>query len=142
MSDLPIAAASIPPAAMLTATMPMLTVEAILAAADLPEEVVPVPEWGGAVKVRGLSRASYDAIAEASTVAVAPTGPGQTATTKRDDAKFSDQLFLACVVEPRFTEAHLAGLRNKSLSALNRVYEAIGRVLKTDVSAAKSAPQA
>jgi hypothetical protein len=142
MSDLPIAAASIPPAALLTADLPMLSVAAILAAQDLPEEVVPVPEWGGTVKVRGLSRATYDAIAEASTVAVAPTGPGQTATTKRDDAKFSDQLFLACVVEPAFAPEHLPALRGKSLSALNRVYEAIGRVLKTDVGAAKSAPQA
>lgn len=115
-----------------------LTVDAILSAADLPSEVVQVPEWGGAVKVQGLSRAAYDAIAKAAEVTVPATGPGQVAGTKRDDDKFSDLLFLACVVEPKFTEAHIPALRGKSLGALNRVYQAIGRVLQTEVEPAKS----
>ena len=120
--------------------MQFLTVDAILSAADLPEEVVQVPEWGGAVKVQGLSRAAYDALAKAAEVTVPATGPGQVAGTRRDDDKFSDLLFLACVVEPKFEEAHIPALRGKSLGALNRVYQAIGRVLQTDVEPAKSAP--
>ena len=115
-----------------------LTIDAILAADDLPVEVVEVPEWGGCVKVRGLSRAAYDGIAKAAEVAVAPTGPGQQAGTKRDDDKFSDLLFLACVVEPQFSEDHIPALRGKSLGALNRVYQAIGRVLQTEVEPRKS----
>jgi len=115
-----------------------LTIDQILAANDLPTEVVEVPEWGGRVKVQGLSRASYDAIAKAAEVTVPATGPGQQAGTKRDDDKFSDLLFLACVVEPKFTDEHIPALRNKSLGALNRVYQAIGRVLQTDVTPAKS----
>lgn len=118
--------------------MQFLTVDAILSAADLPSEVVQVPEWGGAVKVQGLSRAAYDAIAKAAEVTVPATGPGQVAGTKRDDDKFSDLLFLACVVEPQFTEEHIPALRGKSLGALNRVYQAIGRVLQTEVEPAKS----
>jgi hypothetical protein len=118
--------------------MQFLTVDAILSAADLPSEVVQVPEWGGAVKVQGLSRAAYDAIAKAAEVTVPATGPGQVAGTKRDDDKFSDLLFLACVVEPQFTDEHIPALRGKSLGALNRVYQAIGRVLQTDVEPAKS----
>jgi hypothetical protein len=118
--------------------MQFLTVDAILAASDLPTEAVEVPEWGGAVKVQGLSRAAYDAIAKAAEVTVPATGPGQVAGTKRDDDKFSDLLFLACVVEPKFEEAHIPALRGKSLGALNRVYQAIGRVLQTDVEPAKS----
>jgi hypothetical protein len=74
-----------------------LTIDQILAANDLPSEVVEVPEWGGKVKVQGLSRASYDAIAKAAEVSVPATGPGQVAGTKRDDDKFSDLLFVACV---------------------------------------------
>ena len=35
----------------------ILTVDEILAADDLKEEVVPCPEWGGAVKVKGLTKA-------------------------------------------------------------------------------------
>lgn len=115
-----------------------LTVDQILAVNDLPSEVVEVPEWGGKVKVQGLSRAAYDGIAKAAEVAVAPTGPGQQAGTKRDDDKFSDLLFLACVVEPQFSEDHIPALRGKSLAALNRVYQAIGRVLQTEVEPRKS----
>jgi hypothetical protein len=115
-----------------------LTVEQILAVDDIPTETVLIPEWGGAVKVRGLSRAAYDAIGKAAEVVSAPTGPGQEPKVTRDDEKFSDALFLACVVEPKFTEAHLPALRQKSLGALNKVFEAIGRVLKTDVEPVKS----
>lgn len=115
-----------------------LTVDAILAASDLPAEVVEVPEWGGRIKVQGLTRAAYDGIAKAAEVAIAPTGPGQIASSRRDDDKFSDLLFLACVVEPLFTEEHIPALRGKSLSALNRVYQAIGRVLQTEIEPAKS----
>jgi hypothetical protein len=115
-----------------------LSIDQILAANDLPSEVVEVPEWGGKVKVQGLSRAAYDDIAKAAEVAVPATGPGQQAGTKRDDDKFSDLLFLACVTEPKFAEEHIPALRGKSLGALNRVYQAIGRVLQTDVTPAKS----
>jgi hypothetical protein len=115
-----------------------LSVEQILAANDLPSEIVDVPEWGGRVKIQGLSRASYDAIAKAAEVTVPATGPGQQATTRRDDDKFSDLLFVACVVEPKFTTEHIPALRGKSLGALNRVYQGIGRVLQTEVEPSKS----
>lgn len=118
--------------------MQFLTVDQILNASDLPTEVVEVPEWGGAVRVQGLSRAAYDAIARQAEVSVPATGPGQVAGTRRDDDKFSDLLFVACVVEPKFSEIHIPALRGKSLGALNRVYQAIGRVLQTDVEPAKS----
>lgn len=115
-----------------------LTVEQILAANDIPTETVDVPEWGGRVKVQGLSRAAFDAVGKAAEVSVPATGPGQQATTRRDEEKFSEALFIACVVEPKFTEEHLPALRQKSLGALNRVYQAIGRILQTDVEPVKS----
>jgi hypothetical protein len=117
--------------------MAILSVDEILKADDIPSEVVAVPEWGGEVKVRGLSRATFDKITKASEVVIPATGPGQSPGVGRDDARFSEQLFLACVVEPQFKEEHLSVLKEKSISALNRVYEAIGRVLQTDVQAAK-----
>lgn len=115
-----------------------LTVDQILAASDLPSEIVEVPEWNGRIKVQGLSRAAYDAIARQAEVTIPATGPGQQAGTRRDDDKFSDLLFIACVVEPQFTAEHIPALRDKSLGALNRVYQAIGRVLQTEVEPAKS----
>jgi hypothetical protein len=117
--------------------MAILSIEQILAADDIPSEVVQVPEWGGEVKVRGLSRAAFDAITKAAEVIIPATGPGQQPTTGRDDDKFAEHLFLACVIEPKFSEEHLELLKDKSVAALNRVYEAIGRVLQTDVNAAK-----
>lgn len=117
--------------------MAILSVDQILAVDDIPTEVVSVPEWGGEVRVKGLSRAAFDKITKASEIIIPPTGPGQQPQTGRDDEKFSEQLFLACVVEPQFDEAHLEMLKDKSVAALNRVYEAIGRVLQTDVNAAK-----
>ena len=115
-----------------------LSVEQILSVNDLPVEVVDVPEWGGKVKIQGLSRAAYDQVGKSAEVIVPATGPGQQPKVTRDDDKFADALFLACVIEPRFTEEHLPALRNKSLGALNRVYQAIGKVLQTDVTPAKS----
>lgn len=117
--------------------MAILSVEQILAVDDIPSEVVEVPEWGGEVKVRGLSRATFERITKASEVVVPATGPGQVPSVQRDEAKFTEQLFLACVVEPQFKEEHIQPLREKSISALNKVYSAIGRVLQTDVQAAK-----
>ena len=40
----------------------LLTREQILGADDLPTETVEVPEWGGAVRVRGLTGAERDAL--------------------------------------------------------------------------------
>ena len=117
--------------------MAILSVDDILQADDIPSEVVAVPEWGGEVKVRGLSRATFERITKASEVVIPATGPGQSPGIGRDEAKFSEQLFLACVVEPKFSEEHLGKLKDKSISALNRVYTASGRVLQTDVQAAK-----
>lgn len=38
----------------------LLTRDQILAAEDLPSEIVAVPEWGGSVRVRGLTGAERD----------------------------------------------------------------------------------
>lgn len=114
-----------------------LSVDAILNANDIPEEIVSVPEWGGDLKVRGLTRGAFDRINRASETIVPATGPGQQPGTVRDDKKFSEMLFLECVVEPKFEEHHLPLLEDKSVAALNRVYEAISRVIRTDVEAAK-----
>lgn len=39
----------------------LLTRDAIVAAQDLPSELVEVPEWGGSVRVRGMTGAQRDA---------------------------------------------------------------------------------
>jgi len=41
--------------------MALLSKDAILAASDIPYEDVEVPEWGGTVRVRGLTGAERDA---------------------------------------------------------------------------------
>src|SRR4051812_44689651 len=102
----------------------LLTRDAILAADDIITEVVPVPEWGGAVKVRGLTGTDRDAF-EASMV----KGKG-----KMVSQDFSDLRAKLCALAivgpdntPLFTMADVKKLGAKSSLALNRVYEVAAR---------------
>jgi hypothetical protein len=88
----------------------ILTAEEILAAADVGEKVVPVPEWGGAVRIRGLTKAMQQHLRRAATV-------GNTVDADRLELL----MFVHCVVEPKFTEEQVEALRQKSAAAIDRV---------------------
>lgn len=89
----------------------MLTLDQIRSAADLPERVVEVPEWGGAVRMRGLSAADGIAVMEKI----------QGADGKPDNEKAMVYAVLMGVVEPKFSEADMEWLKAKSLKAMTRI---------------------
>jgi hypothetical protein len=98
-----------------------LSRDAILKADDATYEDVPVPEWGGTVRVRGMSGAQRDAF-EASIVRV----KGGSREFNSDDfrAKFVSRV---CVDEKGarlFTTADVKALSGKSAVALQRVFDA------------------
>ena len=94
----------------------MLTKEQILASSDLAEREVECPEWGGSVKIRGLSLATRNNIANGATDMI---------NSKIDTEKMQVLTFIESVVEPKFTIADFEALRNKSATAMDRVVKAI-----------------
>ena len=93
----------------------MLTRDQILAAEDMKTEDVPVPEWGGSVRVRtmtGLERQQFQKDA-------------QKDGEPKDD--FMERLLVACVVDadgkPLFTKKDIEALSGKSAAALERVFK-------------------
>ncbi len=93
-----------------------LTREQVLAADDLRTEWVDVPEWGGALKVRGLS------VAEVNHIVNLSTRKGKLETMQ--SALFT---FVRGVVEPHFDDADIDDLKKKSAVVL-RVVKEINRV--------------
>jgi hypothetical protein len=114
-----------------TKSQGILTVEAILAAKDLKEEVVEVPEWNGAVKVRAFSKKGQQEIREMATV---------------DDEIQTDRLemymFLRGVIEPHMSDDQYELLRDKSAGVIDRILQRImelsGMTLEAQKRAEKS----
>lgn len=104
----------------------LLDRNAILGADDLGRETVDVPEWGGAVHVRGLTAAERDAY-EASLMDATRTGKRTKITPKLQNAKA--RMAVLCIIDDKgdrvFTDADADALGKKSASALNRIVEAI-----------------
>lgn len=99
-----------------------LTREAILSVDDSVIEDVAVPEWGGAVRVRGLTGAERDKIE----ALVAGNGK------KMNFANLRARMCAASVVdeagEPVFGQADIAALGAKSAAALDRVFSVVQRL--------------
>lgn len=102
-----------------------LTRDAILQATDLTFEDVAVPEWGGVVRVRGLTGTERDAF-EASVV------ERQGKQSKLNMANIRARLVTLVVVDDDgkrlFSDADVAALGRKSGVALNRVFEVAQRL--------------
>lgn len=107
---------------------PILSREQILAAHDLQSEEVPVPEWGGSVRVRMMTGAERDALG-ASLLG---------ADRKVDMSQYRIRLLAACLVDeagvPLFAPDEVGLLAAKSGVALDRVYRVAERI--NDVGAA------
>jgi len=99
----------------------MLTRAAILATEDIKSQVVQVPEWGGAVLVKGMTGTMRDKWE----ISVSSDAK---ATTTNARAK----LVVCSVVDdagtPIFTDADIEALGNKSGAALTRVAEVAMRL--------------
>lgn len=97
--------------------MELLGRAAILAAPDLPTVDVPVPEWGGTVRIRSMSAAERDDF-EAETYALrGPDGATNLANIRA-------RLLARCAVDaegtPLFTAADAGALGKKSAAAVDR----------------------
>jgi hypothetical protein len=110
---------------MTTTNMATLSREAILAADDSNTELVEVPQWGGAVRVRSLSGRERDRIESR---LIGKNGKAD----PRGLANFRAALVAATVVDENgqqlFTEADVEALANKSAAALDVIATAATRL--------------
>ncbi len=99
--------------------MSLLSREAILQADDIPTEDVPVPEWGGAVRLRGLTAAELD---DYQASLIVQTGNG---TQKSNLRNATAKLIARCAIDesgdPLFETKDVLKLSSKSAVALQRL---------------------
>lgn len=97
--------------------MTLLSRDQILSADDLTHEDLPVPEWGGTVRVRSLTGTERDAFE----VSVSPDGK------KTNLANVRARLVAKTVVDEQgnalFTDTDVIKLGLKNAAALNRVWD-------------------
>lgn len=101
--------------------MALLTREAILAADDLPTKEVPVPRWGGSVRVRSMTGCERDQF-EAEIVASRRDG-------KVSPGNVRARFVAMCVIDEAgnnvFTANDIEALGRKSAATLDKVYQEI-----------------
>lgn len=93
-----------------TKTIHILTAEEILKAPDTKTAVVDVPEWGGSVKVIGLTKQQQVDIRE-----------GALRNGEIDPAMTQRGMLLQGVIEPRFTEEQIGPLFDKNAGLVDRL---------------------
>lgn len=106
-----------------------LSRDAILGADDVQAEDVDVPEWGGAVRVRGMSGAQRDAF-EASLIQQPQRNGKRPQQVSMENIRA--KLCAWCIVndggERLFTDDDIAALGAKSGAALSRVFDVAMRL--------------
>lgn len=99
-----------PPATSPNGHLPRLTLDDIVAAQDLAEDTIDVPEWGGSLLVRAMTKQRQ--------IEIRDEGAGEKGLVEL-------LMFTACVIEPPFTSADVAILRGKSAAVFDRVMRRI-----------------
>lgn len=99
--------------------------EAILAASDAATEDVEVPEWGGTVRVRGLSGIERD---EFESSMLVKRGKHRDVSLLNARAKLVSLSVVDDAGARVFSDRDVAELGNKSAAALTRVYEVASRL--------------
>lgn len=102
-----------------------LTRDAILSIADIKTEVVDVPEWGGSLRVRGLSGAQRDDFEEAM---IARRGRNTDVNLRNFRARLVQRSVIDESGALLFTDGDVATLGSKSAIALQRVYRVAERL--------------
>ena len=97
-----------------TPSSAILTVEAIIAAKDLKEEVIEVPEWGGSVKVRSFSKKAQQEVRELATV-----------NDDIDPERLEMFMFIHGVIDPQFTDDTFELLRDKNAGVIDRILQRV-----------------
>jgi hypothetical protein len=103
----------------------ILSKDSILQAQDLKTELLPVPEWGGDVYVRGMNGAERDKF-EASIVQT--KGKDQTLNMVNIRAKLASMTICDEKGNRLFSDADIAKLATKSAAALQRVFTVAQRL--------------
>jgi L-ascorbate metabolism protein UlaG (beta-lactamase superfamily) len=116
--------------------MTLLGREAILAADDLPSEDVDVPEWGGTVRVQGLSGKARDEYFTSMAVIRGGQVVGQ--DTRNTSARLVAQCLVGEDGQTLFTPGDIDLLGAKSAAALGRVFEVAARLSGLEESDVKS----
>lgn len=106
-------------------TKQYLSRDVILAVQDVQAEDVEVPEWGGVVRVQGLTGAQRDAY-EASMVE--GKGKNRTLNLKNIRAKLVALTVVDERGKPLFTDADVQALGRKSGAALDRIFNVAQRL--------------
>ncbi len=88
----------------------ILTVAEIEAAEDILEAVVPVPEWGGSVRVRQFSKDTEFKLRKAARIG-----------GEIDRERLEMLVLIHGIVEPEVTEEHIGLLQGKGQKAVDRV---------------------
>lgn len=105
-----------------TEQMHILTADEIWAAKDIEERTVPVPQWGGSVRIRTFSKKQADQMRKDST-GPNPNKPGR--PVEVDTEEFEARMFVEGVVEPKFTFADYPRIQEKSAVAVTIILKAI-----------------
>ena len=100
--------------------MAVLTRDAILNIADIKTELVPVPEWGGDVMVKGMTGAERDKFESS---IVQQHGKEQNVNLANVRAKLSSFCICDEAGKRLFTEKDIDRLAQKSAAALQRVFK-------------------
>lgn len=99
--------------------MTLLSKDQILGADDLPPEDVEVPEWGGKVRVRGLSSTERDRFEMEMALA------RKNGTTPEFRSTYAGRCMVDDKGERLFTDAELTKLGRKSGAALDRIFDVV-----------------
>jgi hypothetical protein len=94
--------------------MGILSVDEIIAAKDLEEKEIDVPEWGGSVVIRGLGYGEFVTIREKAWK-----------NGEQDERVFGCLLLAASFVDPVLTEDQASALFDKSSAAVSRISDEI-----------------
>jgi hypothetical protein len=124
--------------------MNLLSKEAILAADDLPREIVSVPEWGGQVYVRTMTGTDRDAF-EASLINRESGESGQSSKDQRMHnvrARLVSLTLCSELGERLFQDGDIDALGRKSARALDRVFAVAQRLNGIGTDEAQAAKNA
>lgn len=105
--------------------MSLLSRDQILGASDLAHEDIPVPEWGGTVRIRSLSGAERD---EYENSLVQQVGNKQVTNARNARAKLVAMAAVGEDGQPVFTKADVIKLGSKNSAALQRLFDAACRL--------------
>ncbi len=118
--------------------MALLTPEQINAADDRRWEDITVPEWGGEVRLLGLSGTAREAY-ERSALTIAPNG----AVQRRLPTDARARLLALCMVDTNFeriySDKQIGALGAKSGAVLDRLFDVAKRLSGLDKAAVEAA---